>query len=245
MGVVYIAHPVFGFEESLVALVNNLREDYDKHGEWKICSCPYKNNSLLNVRDFCSIVGRELGPIIIFKPVQKNVIEEIRHRLEKRVPIFIEESSDTAEKLRETVEFSISRFKAGDPIWSLDVIVALLLIMKLDKERKWAGNNKKGYMWSDDLHKGRGVDEKYKSRLPCIIGLRLQNEILIQKPSRSRNKYALNPDKREYIYKILQNKEFPSNVEKLLQKCSDHESARVLDILDSYNKELTRTSHHQ
>lgn len=246
MGVVYIAHPVLGFEKSLVALVNNLCKDYDQQGEWRIHLCPYKNNSSLNVGDLCSIIGRELGPIIIFKPVQKNVIEEIRRRLEKRVPIFIEEPSDTAEKLRETVELSISRFKAGDPIWSLDIIVALLLIMKLDQELKWAGNNEKSYMWGDDLHKGRGVDEKYKSRLPHIINILIQNEILIKKPSRSKNKYALNPDKRKYIYKILRNKEFPSKVEKLLQRHSGHESARALDILDIYNQGSDKkTGYHQ
>lgn len=100
----------------------------------------------------------------------------------------------------------------------------------------WAGNSK-GYMWTDDIRKGRGVDEKYGSRVATVLNVLLQNELLTFKTSQSSRKYALNPERREEIYEILRSRSFPTGANKSFSRSEGLESCRVLDVLDEYKKD--------
>lgn len=115
----------------------------------------------------------------------------------------------------------------------MDIIVALLIMAKLEANHMWAGNSK-GYMWAADIPKGRGVDEKYKDRTPHVLNLLYQHHLLVKKPSQGKSKYALNDQCRTEIYGALRERKLPREVERLLQRHPTLESVRSLDGLPDY-----------
>jgi hypothetical protein len=115
----------------------------------------------------------------------------------------------------------------------VDIIVALLVMAKLEANHMWAGNAK-GYMWAADIPKGRGVDEMYKDRTPHVLNLLYQHHLLVKKPSQGKAKYALNVQCRTEIYEVLRDRKLPREVERLLQRHPTLESVRSLDVLPDY-----------
>src|SRR5690606_5533097 len=106
----------------------------------------------------CSAVLQKPGPILLLRPVQNKTLQLVRLRLNGKVPIEAQELS-TLNELRAAIVALGNRFEAGEPFLTLDLVVALLLLRKLDQERMWGGNAK-GYMWAEDIPKRRGIDEK-------------------------------------------------------------------------------------
>ncbi|MGE8547641.1 MAG: hypothetical protein ACN6OC_09420 [Alcaligenes sp.] len=236
MGIIYITHPADQYENS-PAVLANLCQDHPKwSGEWQFRLRPYEKNASLVAKDFCSIVLQSPGPIVMLQPVQAKTLEEVRRRIGSRLPIVVDHVA-TAEALEVAIDTAIQHFLNGEPLLALDVAVALLLMRKLDQERMWTGNAK-GYMWASDIPKGRGLDVKYESRIPNVLNILLMNELVVYKISKSKKKYALNPQRREDIYEILKSRKLPRDVEGPLLRHPDRESVRVLDILSCYDDPL-------
>ena len=113
------------------------------------------------------------------------------------------------------VSDTVRRHIQGEPLLPRKFVLAVLLVRKLHRGLYWAGNAK-GYLWGSDLAKGRGVDEQYRDIVQEVTNLLLMNGILTFKTSKGSKKYALNPDNKREVYKILEEEQFPQNVERSL-----------------------------
>lgn len=233
MKYLYLGHPPHHYDDDLGDMAETFAREVSEGDGWAIRTCPYEGyNQSLNVQRFSALVLQSPGPILLLRPVQIRTIELIRDRLGGRLPIDVREI-ETVEALRDAVVAVEQRFDAGEPFISLDLVVALLLIRKLDKERMWGGNAK-GYMWAEDIPNGRGLDEKYSGRVPHVMNILFQQELLIFKKSGSSKKYALNPDMRGAIYDALRSRILPGKAQGYLTRGDTEEPTRALDLLDEY-----------
>ncbi len=230
----YIGHPASQYDGGPRALVQLCAKDLDAHGGWPLRPHEYAANFSLNARNFCSMVLQSLGPVLLINPVKRETVEHIRLRLGARVPVIVEDIA-SVEELREAIRRVCRQHEDGEPLMALDVVVALLMLRKLDLERMWAGNSK-GYMWVSDIPKGRGLDEKYRGRVDNVLNILLMQGLLIFKISNSKRKYALNPERRTEIYEFLRNRKFSDDIQRVLLRYGTVESVRVLDLLDCYNE---------
>ncbi|MGB4059048.1 hypothetical protein [Acidovorax sp. NCPPB 3576] len=233
MGIIYIAHPLGLYAGSSASFVQACANNPKWNAEWQFSLHQYEKNSSLIARDFCSLVLQSPGPVVMVRPVQAKTLEEVRVRIANRLPLMAVDVASAAD-LEEFIDAAIAQFSNGEPLVALDIVVAFLLIRKLDQEHMWAGNAK-GYMWVSDIPKGRGIDLKYESRVPNVLNILFSHELIFYKTSNSKKKYALNPEKRVEIYGILKSRIFPSEIERPLLRHPDQESVRALDVLDIYN----------
>ncbi|KKA06220.1 hypothetical protein VP02_18900 [Pseudomonas ogarae] len=192
----------------------------------------YDARCSLSILDFCSMVGQRPGPVLLLEPIQSKVLEEVRLRLALKLPVACE-MIVCEEELCAAVDTILGQFKSGEPMVPLDLAVALLVLAKLEDGHMWGGNAK-GYMWAADIPKGRGVDEKYKDRVPYVLNILLQHSFLISKPSKGKSKFALNPSLKPDIYEALRLRSFPEKTGRLFLRHQQLESVRVLDDLPEY-----------
>lgn len=200
---------------------------------WKTHIFNYDQTCSFNINDLCSAVVSAPGPVLLLHPVKNADHLNFRARLGGRQNIVMKEAFDT-EAIRAAVAEVKQAHDNGDPHISRDQVVALLIMRKLDQERMWMGHNKKGCMWADDIPNGRGVDEKFKSRVAPVLNILLQAGLLDTKRSKGKNKYALHPDRRELIMGILETRQFPKELEDTFARCRETVSCRELDLLDEY-----------
>ena len=134
--------------------------------------------------------------------------------------------------LWDALEEARKRYESGEPHLSRGLVLSLLLINKLEKERMWGGNAK-GYKWAGDMPSGRGMPEEYSGLVPNLINLLLSHNLLIKKVSQGKNKYALNPNFRPQIYDALRTRNlegFPL-LWRILERDSETLSSRLLDAI--------------
>lgn len=229
---VYVGHPAASYPGDIASLVAALALGAAPAQGWTIRTKTYENSSF-DVRDFRSWVLQSPGPVILLRPVQQRAADDLRLDLQARVPVYVTDVYE-ATALAAQINAAIAAFEAGEPQMPRESIVALLLLRKLDQERMWAGNAK-GYMWTDDIRKGRGIDEKYGPSVGTVLNVLLQNGMLVYKTSKSTRKYALNPDRREEIYGFLRARRLPEAIERSLGRGAELESIRALDILSEYS----------
>lgn len=233
MGLVYLGHPIPAYEGDPSTLVTRwISLPAAQRRGWDGRARAYARDASINAQDFCSMVLQSPGPVVLLRPIQNGSLEEIRRRLGARVPVFIEDATSDAE-LSGIIEKAVGAFEAGEPLIALDLVVALLVMEKLDQEHMWGGYAK-SYMWADDISKGRGVSEKYALRVPHVINVLFQRGILIQKTSQGAKKYALNPDRRQEIHEWLRQRKLPQDVEGPLLRHPVLESVRALDSLSTH-----------
>lgn len=228
----YMGFPASCFIEDsddVDAAVGRLREAFP---DIKIKHVIYDSACSLNILDFCSMVGQKLGPVLMLQPIKSSVLEGVRLRLAANVPVAAELICNDDE-LKRAVATVIGQFENGEPMTGMDVVVGLLIMAKLDDGHMWAGNAK-GYMWVSDIPKGRGVDEKYKGRVPHVLNIMFQHGLLVKKTSQGKSKYALNPDKKPDIYDMLRGRKFSAVIEGYLLRYQQLESVRALDDLPGY-----------
>lgn len=236
MTILYLGHPAREYEGDVIAeIVDEFIASFAKDG-WEIRPTCYDQQKSLDARDFTSMVLQRPGPVLLLNPVQQRVVELVRQRIGVRTPVELATIYDSA-ALKQAVENTIAAFDAGEPRLSLDVVVALLMIRKLAREQMWAGNAK-GYMWADDIPKGRGLDEKYAARVPNVINVLLNHELLVRKTSQHTSKYALNPLRKVEIFGYLRDRRLPNAVEAPLARGIAQESVRALDLLDDFAEHL-------
>ena len=204
---------------------------------WKALRTTYENNQALPHAAFIQRVLSTPGPVLLVQPVRGSDLAEIRRRLEPRQIVQLSDVYD-APTLLDALATIARDHAAGHPLTAKDAVVALLLMNKLDKERRWAGNNDKGYMWHEDLPNGRGFDPQFADRLPHVINLLFQHEVLIYKISKGKKKWALNPKDRNGIYAILRERSFDIQKPQLAEKLRQTPglvSVRELDGLGEFH----------
>ncbi|WP_186210705.1 hypothetical protein [Burkholderia gladioli] len=235
MDVVYVCHAASQYDGDVAALVAECVREPDAHGGWVIKEAIYDHNAGLNVVDLNARVRQTPGPVLLMRPVKNGTLELVRAKLGGLVPVLVAEAYEIG-ALRAAITDICRRHEGGEPHEALSVILALLLMRKLDQEHMWTGNAK-GYMWASDIPKGRGVDVKYAGEVPHLLNTLQQAEILVFKISNSKRKYALNPDKRELIYDCLRRRRLPDDLHRKLSRSNEIESVRLLDCLADYADE--------
>lgn len=233
MPIVYVGHPVSQYPGDCAEWVVACAQAPADLGGAEIKAFPYERNSSLNANEFCSRVRKAPGPVLLLQNVQTKTVELIREKLGTLVPILVV-SVGAIEELRATLMRVCDLHAQGLPHAPLDVVVGLLMVRKLDQERMWGGNAK-GFMWADNIPKGRGLDAKFEGRVPHVLNMLYQRGIIVLKTSQSQKKYALNQDRREEIYDILRARKFPADIQGVLSRCGELESVRSLDLLGCYD----------
>jgi hypothetical protein len=200
---------------------------------WKVRLVEYSNTASFDINGLCAATFSAPGPVLLLQPVKNADLVNFRERLNGRQIIVSTAAYDT-DAVRAAVEEVKHAHDNGEPHLPTDLVVALLIMRKLDRERMWAGHNKKGCMWGEDIPKGRGVDEKFKPSVERILNMLLQAQVLVSKRSRGLNKYALNPDLRPQIMRVLENRRFYGPLHDAFNACRETISCRELDLLDEY-----------
>ncbi len=159
--------------------------------------------------------------------VQGKALGLLRDRLRTRAVILIDAVSDAGGVCDKIVE-ARQRFERREPFLPRKFVVAILIVRKLRKGNYWAGKEK-GYLWHDELAKGRGVDERYVEIVHTVANDLLQNDILIFKTSQGSKKYALNPARKPEVHAIADNRDFwNERLESILLKDREEVSAHEL-----------------
>lgn len=167
------------------------------------------------------------GPVVLLEKVQRRALEDLRQRLRTRAVILVPMVTE-AEGLWETLEDARERFQSGEPFLPRKFIVAVLIVRKLRKGNYWGGKEK-GYLWHDDLAKGRGLDERYADIAHVVANDLLQHGILIFKTSQGKKKYALNPAGKPEVHAIANDGTFRNErLEAILMKDKEEVSAYLL-----------------
>lgn len=237
-GCLYLCHPR---EKYLPGVGDSVRagiKTAEAWDGWKIQRHEYDINNSLRAQTVEAQVIARPGPVLLLTPVQSTLVEELRMRLRGRVSVLMRDCFDEASLLN-SMEEARNQYEAGDPQLAHNYVVALLVMRKLDRELRWAGNAK-GYMWMDDIPKGRGIAEDLSSSVAHCINVLQQHDMLVWKTSQSSRKYALNPQRRAEIYEILRSRVFPDGLMKVLSRDQRTISARSLDVLIEYNTEPAR-----
>jgi hypothetical protein len=202
--------------------------------DWDIAVSVYDVKNDFVARDLISRALSQPGHVLLLQPVQRKPAGDVRARLQGRQIVQERLAYDT-DSLEEAISEIQALHAAGEPLLPLDIVVALLIMRKLDREHRWTGNAK-GYMWSDDVPNGRGVDEKFKPRVGHVLSLLLHHGILANKPSGGRAKVALNPDRQVEIYDILRRqREFEPQLLRMLSRIPEQIRASELALLAEYD----------
>jgi hypothetical protein len=67
-----------------------------------------------------------------------------------------------------------------------------------------------------------------------VVDTLLNHGFLVMKPSNGHKKFALNPDRRVELLKMLRNRRLEGALQQVLSRSAATESCRVLDCLASY-----------
>jgi hypothetical protein len=236
-GYLYLCHPCDVRVPGLPACVKTTLERVSKEpawDSWKIECREYDKNCSLGIQKLCAEVISRSGPVLLLNPVQKKIFDEINKRLGGRVNVLLEDAYDEP-RILESILRARQIHDSGEPHLARNLIVALLILRKLDQERMWAGNSK-GYMWADLIPKGRGVKEEFADAVGHVINVLFQHDLLIYKTSKSSTKWACNPTRREEIYTALRDRAFTDGLHTVLARDAKVKSARELDLLDCYDR---------
>jgi hypothetical protein len=196
---------------------------------WRVVLLEHNAGNAFNIQPVVVRIQNALGPALIVPPVHGRSVQLLREQLHGLCPVLVLEHISDSTDIWDGLLRATNLFAVGEPMLPRKFVVALLLMRKLDNEGAWAGKEK-GYEYFDNLANGRGVDIKHRGIMPVIVNYLKTAGILIKKPSRSRQKYALNPNCKAEIYKIMASRCFPPELQGLLMEDTDLESARLLDL---------------
>lgn len=220
------AHVQAFIEQHLVPLMGD---------DWSVIATEYDARNHIDARAFLGSIASRTGPILLIRPIQNKALGEITQRLEGRRLVVPGDVYDLT-TLVDAISALKAQYDLGEPLLPLHRVVALLVVRKLYKEHLWGGNDK-GYMWSDWIPKGRGVDEEFQPHVGNAVFLLKQHGVLIGKISNGKKKLALNPDCRIEIGDILRNRKFSIELERVFARGGATLPARVLNCLDEFDEQ--------
>jgi hypothetical protein len=227
----YLLHPVEQYlpgAAEWVAEVRAILQEDPAWNDWDFFIAPYDERNSFHVQPLFVRVLTKQGPVVLVESVQRKALEELRRRLRTRAIVMTEFVGDSTDLLGVLVE-SRRRFDSGEPFLPRKFVLAVLIVRKLRKGNYWAGKEK-GYLWHDDLAKGRGVDERYADIAHVVANDLLQHEILIFKTSQGKKKYALNPDRKPEVHAIANDGTFwNERLEEILMADTQEVSAYLLN----------------
>jgi hypothetical protein len=202
---------------------------------WETCKIQetvFDNEGGFNSQSVADKILQSLGPVVIIPNSKTGCRADLAKRIGNRTVIASEPIADPA-SLWQLIEKARVAYLAGDPQLPRNLVLAILLINKLEKELMWGGNSK-GFKWLDDLISGRGIPPAYSGLMPNIINQLLGAQILRPpKTSQGYKKHALNPALRTEIYVVLKNRSFAAfpNLERIFMRDVNTMSCRDLDEL--------------
>ena len=196
---------------------------------WSMTTWEYNRHCAVSIKDVVGTIRNALGPVVLLRNVQKRVLLDLRKHFADRTSVLLGDPQNAADLLN-VLEEARDDHVVG-PMCPRKLVVALLLVAKLERHNMWGGRNK-GYMWASDIAKGRGVAEEFADQLPAVVGDMYSDGLLIQKRSAGKKKYALNPDRRMEIHRVIRTREFPGRLHGVLSRDPRLASARLLDTLD-------------
>ncbi len=193
-------------------------------GNWDFLATTYDERNGFPVQPLFVRVLNKPGPVVLVESVQRKPLEELRTRLRARSVVMTEFVGDAADLLSAVLE-ARRRFDTGEPFLPRKFVVAVLIVRKLRKGNYWGGKEK-GYLWYDDLAKGRGVDERYADIVHEVANDLCLHGILIFKKSQGKKKYALNPSVKPEVHAIANDGTFRyKRLEKILMADKQEVSA--------------------
>ena len=196
---------------------------------WSITTWEYDRNCSVSIRDIAGSVENALGPIVLLRNVQERVLLDLRRRFADRTSVLVGDPRDSLDLLNILAEARDGHIVG--PMLPRKLVVALLLVAKLERHNMWGGRNK-GYMWASDLGKGRGVSEELTDQLPSVVNDLYSDGLLIQKRSAGKKKFALNPDRRVDVHDVIRTRRFSGRMHRIFTRDPRLASARLLDTLD-------------
>ncbi len=214
-----------GWIDEVLALLR-AEPDWD---EWDLISIPYNGKNGFDVQPLFVRALNKPGPIVVLEKVQSGPLANLREKLGVRVVIQPTAVADPADIWTE-VGKARRRHEVGEPLLARKFVVAVLIVRKLRNLNRWAGKDK-GYLWHFDLAKGRGVDEEFADIVEEVANDLLQHEVLIEKTSQGKKKYALNPARKPEVHAIAESAAFwNASLEEVLLRDHNTEPARRLTL---------------
>jgi hypothetical protein len=216
---VYLRHPPESLLPGIagwVAEVRAILATETEWAEWEIESGEYDAQCAFRIQSVADKVRDVRGPVLLIEPVQTPAREQLRERLRTVAPMLVEAAGCAEDLWRHLVEAQ-RRHLAFRPMLPRRFVAAVLIVRKLERWHYWGGKDK-GYLYADELAKGRGVDDAFADIAADVANDLFTKEILIRKPGKGKAKYALNPNRKEAIYRITACttiREFPEDEESL------------------------------
>ncbi|MBA4068043.1 MAG: hypothetical protein C0501_30935 [Isosphaera sp.] len=228
---VYLLHPLETYlpgAAAWAAEVEALLRADEGWGEWDLVVTPYDDQNSFAVQPLFVRVLNKPGPVVLVEGVQRKALENLRGRLRTRAVVMVPAVGDSTD-LWGAVAEARRRFESGEPFLPRKLVVAVMIVRKLRKGNYWAGKEK-GYLWQDDLAKGRGVDERYADIAHVVANDLLQHEVLVFKTSQGTKKYALNPGRKPEAHAIADDGTFRNRkLEEILCRDTEELSAYLLN----------------
>lgn len=192
----------------------------------------YDVRGAFNAQSCADKVAAQFGPVVLLESVQTPARLDLVRRIGTRTVVLARHVHDQ-HSLLAAFDEAHDLFVAGEPRLQRFLVVALLLVKKLEREHMWGGKNK-GYKWASDLPTGRRMNAKFSSVVPQVLGWLLSNDVLIKKVSQGSNKYALNPNRKPQIYQAIRLRSFESflDLHRVLIRDTETASVRELDSLN-------------
>jgi len=221
---VYVIHPVELRFPGMSSFKDDIAEVIAAEPswrDWEIVWISMDPQNWFRISDVASRIGTTLGPVVIFSSAQGPVREQLRSKLQAKTVVVVTSGSEST-ALWQDIETAKQYFLAGEPLLPRKLVLAVLLVRKLIAGNYWGGSHEKKFIWVDELAKGRGVDESFKDIAKEVANILTLKGVLIPKyggnrPKRSRQKYAVNPERRHDVLALANECE-----------CSDSELMRLL-----------------
>lgn len=228
---VYVLHPPQDLHPCFARWIDDARGIVAGRlgpGNCDVVPMSYRRDCGFDARSVFSRVQSDPGPVIICGKAQKRPCAILRNRL-LFVVSCIDVDPASAQELADRIVEARDGHGTRKPLIPRKLAVALCIMRKLERRHAWGGSNK-GYEWSYNIPKGRGVDEQFADVVPEVVNDLKNKGILIDKRSRGYRKYALNPDRRTEIYGMLERHTFEDeSLLRVLTRDKRRVSARVLD----------------
>ncbi len=201
---IYLLHPppsrLPGIVEELDE-VRRLIETDDDWRDWDLVSIPYSESNSFHVGELYGRVCSRNGPVVLLEKVQRKPLDELRQKCQRKTPIVVAEAYD-AVTIYGSIADARKRFENWEPVMPLRLVLAVLIVRKLNKSNFWGGNDK-SYLWGDDLPKGGMPSGVSPAQIYEVANALLLKNVLQVKPSGRQKKYALNPGCRDVINQLI------------------------------------------
>lgn len=219
----------------LLAVVQEFIADHSQTvlgDDWTVSTTLYDDRGHLDARAYTGAVASRPGPTLFLRPVQSNALADITFRLQERHLAVPADVYDLPTLIVAIIDLR-AHYDLGEPLVPFQRAVALMVVAKLYNEHMWGGKNK-GYMWEEWIPKGRGIDEQYHPHVRNALFILRQHDMLISKVSNGKQKFALNPNRRNEIGDILRHRRFSQALERVFARGGATLPARELSFLDNF-----------